>query len=104
VKIADFERDILDWDIELPGPTQYDDIVSLARGDDFADALTMGPHAGAGEHALLLTESPTVLGADTATRLGIFGASGVFQIDIAGGTAAISTAVEQAALAALGQV
>jgi putative cell wall-binding protein len=104
VKIADFELNTLKWDNENPFGTQFDDIVSLARGDDFADALTMGPHAGAGEHALLLTESPTVLGTDTATRLGVFGAAGVFQIDIAGGTAAVSAAVEQAALAALGQI
>jgi len=104
VKIADFELNTLKWDNENPFGTQFDDIVSLARGDDFADALTMGPHAGAGEHALLLTESPTVLGADTAARLGVFGAAGVFQIDIAGGTAAVSAAVEQAALAALGQI
>jgi putative cell wall-binding protein len=105
VKIADFERDRLLWGTENNVfPTQYDDIVSLARGDDFADALTMGPHAGAGFHSLLLTESPTVLGASTATRLAVFGTTGVFQIDIAGGTAAISTAVEQAALAALGGI
>lgn len=78
--------------------------VALARGDVFADALTMGPLAGLFQIPLLLTEGPSSLGSATAGQLAVEGSHGVYEIHIAGGVSAISTAVENAALAALGGV
>ena len=114
--------------------------VTLARGNFFADALTVGPLSGndpnntaitdliasPGLQPILLTESETALGAETAAFLtelskNFFGPTGgvnltfyngpdgetdtfgfsVFWIDIPGGTAAVSQGVEDEALAAL---
>ena len=114
--------------------------VTLARGNFFADALTVGTISGndpnntgitdliesPGLQPILLTESETSLGAETAAFLtelskNVFGPTGgllltfyegpdgetttfgfsVFWIDIPGGTAAVSTDVENAAVNAL---
>ena len=104
-------------------------VVSLARGDFFPDALTLGPRAGAVGEPILLTKDPTTIGPDTAAFLNViagdyfdccgagtnggqniaenltkppatFGFS-VFKIEIAGGLVAISQAAEDEALNAL---
>jgi len=43
--------------------------VFVVRGDDFADALAAGPHAGASGAPVLLTAAPDSLGADAADWL-----------------------------------
>ena len=70
--------------------------VNLARGDDFADALAGGPHAGKELSPILLTDTPTALGAAALKYLTDHSntlASG----HIFGGTAAVSDAVKAAA-------
>jgi putative cell wall-binding protein len=50
--LADFTVNRLGWDPALP---------VFARGDDFADALTVGPRQGTRRDVLLLTANPTTL-------------------------------------------
>jgi putative cell wall-binding protein len=85
----------------------YDtDDVDLVRGDDFADALTGGPFAGNGydddqPHAILLTGSPTSLSTPTTAFLTAWESvtGGEWdELDVFGGTGAVSAAVIQAAL------
>jgi len=73
------------------------DEVSLARGDDFADALTVGPFAGMEQHAIVLAANPTTLGNETSAFLAELATCTFDQLYVAGGTAAISEAVEQQA-------
>jgi putative cell wall-binding protein len=79
--------------------------ISLARGDDFADALGGGPRAGINLTPILLTSNPADLGAPTAAYLkannAINRSGGLTTLDIFGGTAAITDATFQAAAAAL---
>lgn len=81
---------------------------NLARGDDFADALSGGPHAGAETSPILLTLNPTTLSSETATYLqthsavaftaaGNGAAGGLTSLHIFGGPLAISPAVAQQA-------
>ena len=80
--IADFAYDELGFDESL---------VDLARGDDFADALAGGPHAGAERSPIVLTR-PTALPATTQElferRCATIAGGHAF-----GGTAAISSDV-----------
>ena len=85
--IADFGRDQLGFSLEH---------VNLARGDAFPDALSGGPHAGAERAPILLTESPTALGAGTATWLDDNDAT-IRNIHAYGGSAAISDTTLEAA-------
>jgi putative cell wall-binding protein len=78
---------------------------NLARGDDFADALAGGPHAGRENGVVLLTENPTTLGTFTTAYLRLNSAvastGGISNLDIFGGTSAVSSGVEQDARNAL---
>jgi putative cell wall-binding protein len=66
--------------------------INVARGDDFADALTGGPHGGQENAVIILTEP---LNVPTATRTFVQGlASTVSSGHIFGGFAAVSQQVE----------
>ena len=69
--------------------------VNLARGDDFADALAGGPHAGKELAPILLTDTPAVLGAAATVYLSAH-ANALTSGNIFGGTAAVSDAVKTA--------
>lgn len=83
-----------------------DDDVNIARGDDFADALTGGPYSGSEGDVIVLTGSPTSLSSETSSMFSnwetLYGDE-LDQLDIFGGTAAVSAAVVQAALDAASQ-
>jgi hypothetical protein len=84
----------------------------LARGDDFADALSAGPSAGGGENVLVLTANSSTLSAETTAfltshdvnHLPVNGSqgSGIATMVVMGGTVAIQPAVVTAGIAALG--
>jgi len=74
---------------------------NLARGNDFADALAGGPHAGAEKAPILLANDPNTLGQFTTTWLQ-GKAQTLTDCDVFGGTAAISDATETAAEQAAG--
>ncbi len=67
----------------------------IARGDDFADALTAGPYAAAMGAPVLLTADPTTLGTDTLDAvLSTEVAAGTSRtLTIVGGPAAVSSTV-----------
>jgi len=88
--VADHAQLVLGWD---------GDLVNLARGDDFADALAAGPYAGRAGAPILLTENPTELGAPTAQWLSAECAA-IGTIRAIGGEAAVATATLEAAEAA----
>lgn len=75
--------------------------VNLARGDLYPDALAGGAHAGAEKEPILLTASPTTLGA-YATAYLRSNASTIQSIHVYGGTSAVSDATVAAAVAAAG--
>ena len=89
VAIADFAYDELGFD------TAH---INLARSDDFADALAGGPHGGFESAPIVITASGT-LTTDTEDFL-TARATTLETGNIFGGTAAVSTAVEDAAVAA----
>lgn len=90
-QIADFTVRSLGW-----GRSH----VNLARGDDFADALAGGPHAGVERTPVLLTVDANALGAPTVAWLQKNN-DAIASIDVFGGKKAISDAVvEQARQAA----
>ena len=70
--------------------------ISLARGDDFADALVGAVHAGTIGAPIILAQGPTVLGTATANFLSANFAT-VTALVVYGGPAAISDAVVQQA-------
>lgn len=85
--VADHAQLVLGWD---------SDLVNLARGDEFADALAAGPYAGRAGAPILLTENPTELGARTEQWLSTECAA-VGTIRAIGGEAAVATATLEAA-------
>lgn len=90
-QVADFAVTTLGWSAAH---------VNLARGDDFADALAGGPHEGVEKAPVLLTLSPTQLGA-TASQWLRAHQDTVASIDVFGGRQAISDpVVEEARVAA----
>lgn len=89
VAIANFAYDELDFD---------DTHVNLARSDDFADALAGGPHGGV-DPAPIVISDPLILQPETAALLDAR-CETLVDGHIFGGTAAISTAVEDLAEAA----
>ena len=93
VAVAEFAIQTLGWN-----PAH----VNLARGDDSADAISAGPHAGEELGPLLFTLSPGQLGAATTDFLRAH--AGVTQsIDVLGGPGAVSDAVvAEARIAAAG--
>ena len=72
---------------------------NLARGDDFADALAGGPHAGKELASILLTDTPNALGAASTTYLTTHSDT-LTSGNIFGGTSAVSDAVKAAGEAA----
>lgn len=69
--------------------------INLARGDDFADALTGGPHGGKNAESIVLAQSPTTLG--TATSAYVCGLSSTLTSGhVFGGTVAITDATKAA--------
>jgi putative cell wall-binding protein len=70
--------------------------VNLARGDDFADALSGAPHAGAETAPIVLTENPDGLGGYTTGWLQAHRAT-VSSIHVFGGPAAVADATVSAA-------
>ena len=73
--------------------------VNLARGDDFADALTMGPHGGKDRSVIVLTGNPGTLTETTRAYLAA-NCSTLTTGHIAGGEAAVSATVAQEATTA----
>lgn len=86
-RVADHAQLALGWDTDL---------VNLARGDNFADALAAGPYAGRTGSPILLTENPSVLGQNTAAWLEAECPS-ISTIRAIGGQAAVTTATLEAA-------
>ena len=73
----------------------------VARGDSFADALAAGPAAGGLGESVVLTASPTTLGAGIGTYFA--GQAGsITGLVVLGGSAAVSPAVLASAITALG--
>ena len=92
VAVAEFAIQTLGWN-----PAH----INLARGDDFADAISTAPHAGQELAPLLFTASPDQLGTATADFLRAH--AGITKsIDVFGGTGAVSDAVAGAARIAAG--
>lgn len=79
------------------------DHVSLVSGHGFPDAVAMAPHAGlhAGGPSPIALSAGDVLGAETAAWFEDLAACTLTGVDIAGGQAAVPTAVEEAAIEAL---
>ncbi len=90
---------IAKWEVTNLGFTKA--TVNLARGDNFPDALAAGVFAGNLGQVILLTQSPSALGAGAPTFLkGNGGVTTAFTV--LGGTSAVSAATVSAAIAALG--
>ncbi|HWB73240.1 MAG TPA: cell wall-binding repeat-containing protein [Egibacteraceae bacterium] len=84
LEVAGFALDEFDWTFTEP---------MFARGDEFADALTVGPRQGLLQQVLLLTNTPGNVGQnnlDFLEELGCF----VNRIGFAGGYVAITQAAE----------
>lgn len=75
--------------------------IGLTRGDFFADGLALGPYAGRERFSVVLSATPRVLSAETAGYLGTLAGCTFSTLYVAGGTGAVSEAVEQQARAAL---
>ena len=75
--------------------------MSLARADQFPDALAGGPWAGGLAEPILLITSPTALGAATAGYLGSLTAAKTTSLVAFGGTGAVSSGTLTAAANAL---
>lgn len=84
--------DVLGWD---------DTTINLARGDDFADALTLAPLAGETESAVVLTGTPDALAAPTFDYLQD-GCGGIDTLVVAGGPGAVDGNVATSAQLASG--
>jgi putative cell wall-binding protein len=87
---------ITEWDFDTND-------VSIARGDDFPDSLAGGARAGDQNEAILLTGSPTSLSTDTSSFLSnwegvLEGLDELDDVNVFGGTSALSAAVVQAVL------
>ena len=98
---------IADWETSgLPGTGNYSalgslgfsdvGLVSVARGDTFADALVAGPVAGAQQHVIVLTADPNTVGTGIGQYLAGRGGT-VTTLQALGLTAAVSTATLNAA-------
>jgi putative cell wall-binding protein len=85
--LADFTVTRLGWDPDYP---------VFARGDDFADALTVGPRQGTRRDVLLLTADPTTLEGEDPQVSEFLENNGCTytEIGFAGGAVAISVEVE----------
>ena len=70
------------------------DEIGLARGDFYPDALTIAPFAGREGFPVVLTDSPTVLGTESATFLAEQASCTSDTLYIPGGPVAVSADVE----------
>lgn len=87
IKLFEFAEQEFGWKL---------DHVNLARGDDFADALAGGPHAGSERAPILLTSGVNSL--STTTRDFLRSRAGtITSVDVLGDTTAVSDAVVQQA-------
>lgn len=86
VEFALFARDELDYTL---------DRLNMSRGDKFPDALTLGPHAGAERHPIVLTVSPSTLGGGGTVAELLSLTCEVNLLHVAGGHAAIQPDLEQ---------
>ncbi|PSO48598.1 MAG: hypothetical protein BRC32_01935 [Actinobacteria bacterium QS_8_72_14] len=86
VNFALFLRDELDFDIEH---------ISLSRGERFADALTLGPHAGEEGNPIVLTANNETLGGAGSVADLLELVCGVGNMHVGGGFAAITPDLEQ---------
>jgi putative cell wall-binding protein len=86
VNFALFLRDELDFDIEH---------ISLSRGERFADALTLGPHAGEEGNPIVLTANNETLGGAGSVAELLELVCGVGNMHVGGGFAAITPDLEQ---------
>lgn len=82
------------------GTLGYQDTsVTLARGDNFPDALAGGPYAGVKKSPIVLTASPSTLSSPTQAFLKAH-SSTISGIEVLGGTSAVSDSTVAAAVAA----
>ncbi|PSO51768.1 MAG: hypothetical protein BRC31_05975, partial [Actinobacteria bacterium QS_5_72_10] len=86
VNFALFLRDELGFDIEH---------ISLSRGERFADALTLGPHAGEEGNPIVLTANNETLGGAGSVADLLELVCGVGNMHVGGGFAAITPDLEQ---------
>ena len=86
VNFALFLRDELGFDIEH---------ISLSRGERFADALTLGPHAGEEGNPIVLTANNDTLGGAGSVADLLELVCGVGNMHVGGGFAAITPDLEQ---------
>jgi len=90
VAIADFAQDEFGWSAQH---------VTLARGDNFADAIAGATYAGDRKSPIMLTSSPNVLGA-TAHSFFASHAGAISGITVLGDSTAVSDAVVAEAVGA----
>lgn len=88
-----------DFNAETLGFTR--DELGLARGDFYADALTLSPFAGREGFSIVLTESPTTLGDETAAFLDGEASCTFDTLYVPGGPVAVAEDVEALARQAL---
>ncbi|HWB71491.1 MAG TPA: cell wall-binding repeat-containing protein [Egibacteraceae bacterium] len=86
VALSHFAVDRFGWTFEH---------LNVARGNDFADALTIGPHAGEERSVLLLTATPTNMDVATVAPFLESASCQTRLIHVAGGQVAVSNEVEQ---------
>lgn len=90
--VADLTRRLLGWG---------HDRISLARGDDFADALALAPHAAGARSVVALTPTPFTIGADAFEQIQA-GCGLAATVVLAGGAAALTAdAAREASLASV---
>ena len=85
----------------IPGWATNSATAWIARGDSFADALAAGSAAGSFGESILLTANPTTLGAGIASYFAGQGGA-ITGLLVLGGSAAVSPAVLNSAITALG--
>jgi putative cell wall-binding protein len=92
VEVAQFAIDEFGWGREA---------IALARGNDFPDALTMGPRQGQRQQVLILTVTESLLDSGEESVANFLRESGceLRRLDLAGGFAAITEPIEDEARA-----
>lgn len=86
VEIAEFALDELGF---------TDEHVSVARGNDFADALAIAPHAGEEGHPLLISATQAAFGQQEVVDFYTDRSCTVEDLHVSGGFAAVTTPLEQ---------
>lgn len=86
VEIAQFALDELDF---------TDDHVSVARGNEFADALAIAPHTGEEAHPLLISATQSEFGQQEVVDFYTDRSCTIEDLHVSGGFAAVETALEQ---------